>query len=1091
MAPGYLRYPHIHGDLVTFVAGHDVWLAPAAGGRARRLSADVTQVSYPRFSRDGSRIAWTSWRDGNPEVYAADAEGGDATRLTYWGDPQTRVTGWTAAGEVLAISSAGQPAAKYRRAFAVPGLADAGAPPRLLPYGPVTDLAIEETGTALLTASVLGEPAFWKGYRGGRMGRLWTSRAAEGPFTRVLADLQGQLGSPMLVGDRLFFLSDHEGTGNIYSCAVDGTGLRRHTDHDGFYARNPSTDGQRIVYHVAGDVWILDGADAPEPRKLEVSLGSPAAARAPRLVTAADHLGGLDPDQTGQASVVEVRGTVHWLTHKDGPARALYVQPGARARLPRVLGETGQVVWVTDASGADALEVAAVAGDAPPARFAAGLLGSVTGLACSPDGATVAAAAHDGRLLVVEVASGQVSELAASDDGAVDGLCFSPDSAWLAWSQPGPQPLRRIRVARLADGLALDVTDGRFADTDPVFTADGLYLAFLSRRSFDPVYDVHSFDLSFPFGSRPYLVPLAADTPSPFGPLPGGRPLGLESAGDSGDSDDSGNPGDSGDSGAPACATVDADGLPGRVVPVPVAEARYFGLRAVKDGLAWRRATVGGVLGEGGADPDDDRPRPALERFDLRKREVTVLADELDWFAVSGDGTRLVVRDGDDLRVMPSSRKHGDGAGDAVTVDLSRARFQADPAALWRHAYAEAGRIMRRDFWVPDMSGVDWDGVLDAYRPLLDRIRGEDDFADLLWEVFGELGTSHAYVDPAAGPAPKTVPVGQLGADLYRDGAGKWIVDRVLPGESSDPRARSPLAAPGVAVRPGDELVAVDGLPVDPVRGPWPLLAGTAGQPVELTIQPHSGPAAEPAAARRVVVVPVSGERRLRYQDWVAGRRRLVRELSEGRLGYLHIPDMVGEGWAHFHRDLRTEMRREGLIFDVRGNSGGHISQLVVEKVARRIIAWSNGRGVLPRSYPRDAPRGPVVTVADEYAGSDGDIVTAAVRLGGVGPVVGTRTWGGVIGIDGHHRLVDGTGVTVPRYAFSFDGWGWGVENYGVDPDVEVLNTPDDWAAGRDPQLETAVRLALEALDSQPAQVPPDTSTGPVKVRPPLPPRRS
>jgi tricorn protease len=806
--------------------------------------------------------------------------------------------------------------------------------------------------------------------------------------------------------------------------------------------------------------------------------------------------------------VVEVRGTVHWLTHKDGPARALFVDPGARARLPRVLGETGRVVFVTDAPGVDALEVAAVAGDAPPVQLAEGALGSVRGLAAAPDGATVAAAAHDGRLVAVDVASGRVSELAASDDGPVDGLSWSPDSAWLAWSQPGPQPLRRIRMARLADGLVLDVTDGRFADTDPAFTADGLYLAFLSRRSFDPVYDAQSFDLSFPFGSRPYLVPLAAATPSPFGPLPGGRPV---SAGDSSGSDDSGDTGDTGDTGdsggsdEPKAMTVDPDGLPERVVAVPVEEARYFGLRAVKGGLAWRRAPVAGVLGEGGAGLDDDHPRAALERFDLDKREVTELAGELDWFAVSGDGTRLVVKDGDNLRVLPSSRKNGADSDDAVTVDLSRARFLAAPLALWRHAYAEAGRLMRRDFWVNDMSGVDWDGVLDAYRPLLVRLRGAGDFADLLWEVLGELGTSHSYVNQAADPdpdAPKTVPVGQLGADISRDDSGRWIVDRVLPGESSDPRARSPLAAPGVAVRAGDELVAVDGQPVDPVRGPWPLLAGTAGKPVELTVLAPGGrppgtppilgenlPPQTPPTQRRVVVVPLSGERRLRYQDWVAGRRRCVRELSQGRLGYLHIPDMVGEGWAHFHRDLRTEMARDGLIFDVRGNSGGHTSQLVVEKVARHVIAWDMARGFRPITYPEAARRGPMVTVSDEYAGSDGDIVTAAIRILGLGPVVGARTWGGVIGIDGYHQLVDGTGVTVPRFAFSFNEYGWGVENYGVDPDVEVLNTPDDYAADRDVQLETAVQLALEALDKQPPLMPPDPSTGPVKARPPLPPR--
>ena len=853
MSSGYLRYPHIRGDLLTFVAGDDVWLAPAAGGRAWRLSADDVPVSYPRFARDGSKIAWTSWREGSPEVYCAEVDGSTAARLTYWGDPQTRVTGWTTAGEVLAITAANQPAAKYRRAYAVPS---DGTPPRLLPFGAVTDAAIEDAGTALLTGSVLGEPAFWKRYRGGRTGKLWTATAADppptspSPFIRVLADLDGQLASPMLIAGRLFFLSDHEGTGNIYSCALDGSDIRRHTDHDGSYARNPSTDGQRIVYHVAGDIWILDGPDAPEPRPLEITLGAAAPGRAPRLISAKDHLGALDCDQTGQASVVEVRGTVHWLTHKDGPARALHVDPAARARLPRVLGDTGQVIWVTDATGSDALEIAPVEGTAETesVRLAEGLLGHVTSLAASPDGTTVAVATHDGRLLAVDVTSGEVTELAASDNGAIEGLSWSPDSAWLAWSQPGhlvhaEVDMHRIRIARIADGEVIDVTDGRFPDTSPVFTTDGLYLAFLSQRSFNPVYDAQTFDLSFPFGSRPYLVPLAAGTPSPFGPTPDGRPLG---------------PPNGDDPAAVPAVAVEVDGLAERVVVIPVEEARYRYLRPVKGGLVWLRTPVTGVLGEGGAGPDDDRPRPALQRFDLRKREVKELVGALDWFRVSGDGTRLVIRDHDELRVLPSARKQDD-AGETVTVDVSRARFAAHPAALWRHAYDEAGRVLRRDFWTPDMSGVDWDAVLGEYRPLLDRIRGAADFADLLWEVLGELGTSHAYVTAAASGPRDHVPVGQLGADISRDATGRWVVDRVLPGESSDPRARSPLAAPGVMVRPGDELVAVDGQPVDPRRGPWPLLAGMAGKPVELLLARGDDPQLRYLGGRPPKTPPILG----------------------------------------------------------------------------------------------------------------------------------------------------------------------------------------------------------------------------------------
>ncbi len=1069
-SPGYLRYPHLHGDLLTFVAEDDVWLAPLGQqdpARAWRLTSDTIKAAWPRFSPDGTHVAWVSWRDGNPEVYLTDTEGGTATRLTYWNDDRTSLSGWTPDGDVLAVSATGQPETHRSWAYAIPPAGDGT--PRRLPFGPVIDLAMATAGTFLLTGRFNREYANWKRYRGGTGGKLWTATTEDPLFTRILAEVNGQFSSPMLIGDRVAFLSDHEGTGNLYSCRPDGTGLRRHTDHDGFYARNASSDGQRIVYHVAGDLWLLDGLDADRPRKLDITLSSPAAARAPRVISAADHLGHLDCDQSGQASAVEVRGTVHWLTHKDGPARALYVSGAGCGRLPAVLGGTGRVACITDASGQDAVLVVTVDGSAEPRTMAQGQLGGVTELAAAPDGAVLAAAAHDGKLYTIDVDSGAVTEVAAADDGQIDGLAWSPDSAWLAWSQPGPQPLRRIRVTRINTGEVIDVTDGRFADTDPVFTLDGLHLAFLSRRGFDPVYDTHSFDMSFPYGARPYLVPLDAQTSSPFGPLLGGRPVTSEEK-----ADDAERP----------VVSLTPDAIASRVVPVPVPEARYASLRAIKGGLAWLREPLSGVLGEGNADPETPNQRPVLERYDLARQECMDLVGELDWFAVSGDGTRLVVKDKAELRVIGAESKP-DLPDDTVTVDLTRARFRAEPAALWRHAYDEAGRLMRRDYWVPDMSGVDWDGVLEAYRPLLDRIRGPEDFADLLWEVFGELGTSHAYAYANGhGSGDGCNAVGLLGADLSRDASGRWVVDRVLPGESSDPRARSPLAAPGVAIEPGDAIVAVDGQPVDGRLGPWPLLAGSAGKPAELTVLPASG-----GGTRRVAVLPLRSERRLRYQDWVAGRRRAVRELSEDRLGYLHIPDMMGEGWAHFSRDMRAEMRHDGLIMDVRGNSGGHISELVVARLTPRVMAWDVARWFRPQSYPQDARRGPLVTLADENAGSDGDIVTAAIRSLALGPVVGTRTWGGVIGFTDYHELVDGTRMTIPQLAFAFDDYGWDVENYGVDPDVEVLISPDDWAAGRDPQLETAVRLALEALDKQGPATPPDPRTAPRKTRPPLPPR--
>jgi tricorn protease len=1066
----------------VFVADDDVWLAPAAGGRAWRVTADHAGASHPRISRDGTMIAWTSGRDGVPEVYLAGIDGGNGRRLSYWGDEGTRVCGWTPDGDVIAITGAGQP---FRRKFTAHALAaagtdDGGASTRALPFGPVSDVAVETTGVALLTGTVR-EPAQWKRYRGGTAGKLWVRpEGSDDGFTRVLGGVAGQFASPMLVAGRLAFLSDYQGTGNLYSCALDGSDLRRHTDHDGFYARNASTDGERIVYHCAGDVWVLESLTAGEPRRLEFSLSSPTA-RARRLISAEDHLGDLSCDNDGQASAIEVRGTVHWLTHREGPARALSVVPGVRARLPRVLGKAGEVAWVTDAEGADAIEIAAADGapaGTPPRRLAAGRIGWVADMAAAPDGSMLAVAAHDGRLLCVDVASGRVTDVTSSDNGEVSGLTWSPDSAWLAWSHPGPAPLRRLRMARVADpGTIADVTDGRFTDTDPAFTADGKYLAFLSVRSFDPVYDAQVFDLSFPYGWRPYLVPLAAATPSPFAPLPGGRPVG-------GHHDD--GPGRDGEKeAAPGPVTVDADGLPGRVVQIPVAESRYSSLRAVKGGLAWLREPVTGTLGEGGARLGDHAPRPSLEHFDLDAQRCTELADELDWFEVSGDGSVLVTSDHGKLCVVPASRRpDSDNPADRVTVDKSRARYLADPAALWQNAYAEAGRIIRHDFWTADLAEVDWDAVLESYRPLLDRIAGANDFADLMWEVLGELGTSHAYVLPADRDNGDDEPgLGLLGADLARDADGRWTVTRVLPGETSDPRARSPLAAPGAQVRAGDALLAIDGRQLDG-NGPGPLLVGAAGKPVELTIGPARG-----GETRQPVVITLEDERRLRYQDWVAGRRQRARELGAGRVGYLHVPDMMSVGWADFHRDLHTEMGHDALIVDLRSNGGGHTSQLVVEKLARRVVGWDVARGLRPQTYPHDAPRGPVVALVDEFAGSDGDIITAAIKALGLGPVVGTRTWGGVVGIDGWHDLVDGTSVTVPRYAFWLEGYGWTVENHGVDPDVEVVPSPEDHAAGRDPQLETGVRIAIEALADRPAVTSPATSDRPSKRRPPLPPR--
>ncbi|MFF5518013.1 S41 family peptidase [Streptomyces coeruleorubidus] len=1073
-SPAYLRFPHVHGDLVAFTAEDDVWLAPLDGGRAWRVSADNVPVTLPRISPDGATVAWTSTRDGAPEVHIAPVDGGPAKRLTYWGSPKTQVRGWTPDGEVLAISSQGQASLRRTWARAVP--LDGG-PATTLPYGPVGDIAYGPS-VVLLSAPMGREAAWWKRYRGGTAGKLWIDPDGDGEFVRLHEGLDGNIEYPLWVGERVAFLSDHEGTGALYSSLADGSDLRRHTPHGGtsrsseaesgggFYARHAATDGSRVVYSSVGELWVLDDLDGAEPRRLDVRLGGQRVDLQPFPVNASRWFGSASPDHTARGSAVSVRGCVHWVTHRSGPARALAATPGVRARLPRAFRADGEewVVWVTDAEGDDALEFAPATGLTPgatPRRLAAGQLGRVLDLAMAPDGSRAAVASHDGRLLLVERETGEVREVDRSEDGDVSGLVFSPDSAWLAWSHPGPRPLSQLKLANTTDLSVTEATPLRFQDYAPAFTADGKHLAFLSSRSFDPVYDEHVFDLAFVEGARPHLITLAATTPSPFGPQRHGRSFETPDREETPDSE-----------GTPT-TRIDLEGLADRIVPFPVEAARYSNLRAAKDGVLWLRHPVAGVLGASRATPDDPDPKSELERYDLAQQRIEHLAVDADHFEVSGDGKRVLLWTDGRLKVVPSDRRASsdDDSDTNITVDLGRVRQFVDPAAEWRQMFDENGRIMRDHFWRPDMSGVDWAGVLDRYRPVVDRLATHDDLVDLLWEVQGELGTSHAYVTPRGGfgGGPRQ---GLLGADISRHEDGSWRVDRILPSETSDPDARSPLAAPGVAVRPGDAILAIAGQPVDPVAGPGPLLIGTAGKPVELTVSPSGG-----GDPRHAVVVPVADEEPLRYHAWVADRRAYVHEKSGGRLGYLHVPDMQAPGWAQIHRDLRVEVAREGLVVDVRENRGGHTSQLVVEKLARRIVGWAVPRGMRPYSYPEDAPRGPVVAVANEFSGSDGDIVNAAIKALGLGPVVGTRTWGGVIGIDSRYRLVDGTLVTQPKYAFWLEGYEWGVENHGVDPDVEVLQRPQDYVAGRDAQLDEAIRLALESLESSPAKTPPAVPT--------------
>ena len=1067
----YLRFPHLSGNLLTFVAEDDVWLAPvdaAVGGQARawRLTSDRTPAVSPRLNPSGTHVAWTSAREGAREAYAVEVDGGPVRRLTYWGGDgfeASGVRGWLSDSEVLITGWHEHHAGMHMWPFAVP----LDGPARELPYGSASDVAISPEGAVLVGTSLYREPAKWKRYGGGTGGKIWYSPDGT-TYEKILGEVGNHLVNPMWVAGRVAFMSDHEGVAAVYSALPDGSDLRRHTELGDFYARHASTDGGRVVYQQGGDLWLLESLDeGAEPVKLDVRLGGVRSGRVPFPVSAKSSLGAFRLCKTGRVVTAEVRGTAHWLPVEQGPARALLDRPGVRARIPLILPGTSTVVCVSDSDGEDGLDIIPADGG-ETRRILSGQLGRVLRLAASPDAKTLAVSSDDGRLLAVDVESGTATEIARSANDEPEGLTFSPDSALLAWSQ-GWMPEsggRHIRLARLADGEVADVTPPRFDDYSPVFTHDGKYLAFLSNRTFDPVYDAHMFDLGFLPGARPYLVTLAADTPSPFAPELNGRPVkpedkdkGSKKGKDEKDSEDSA------DEAAVEPVRLDLEGLATRIVPFPVQAGYYAALQAADGALLWLDVPRTGELGEG-LIGGDEHPKSSLARYDLAKRKLSTIVEALDGYAVSGDGARIGYRKDDSIVVKAADAK---GEEDAITVDLDRIRVTVDPGAEWRQMFDENWRLMRDNYWRADMNGVDWNEVHDRYLPLALRAGSADDLRDVLWEVGAELNTSHAYVSaPMRGHGHDTARnQGHLGADLAADEDGTWRITRIVPSETSVAAGRCPLEAPGVAARAGDAIVAVDGRPVEAIYGPAALLVGKADQPVELTLR------REGEQDRRVVVVPLGSEYTLRYHDLIRTRRAKVHELSGGRLGYLQVPDMMSQGWAEYHRDMHTELSREGLIFDLRENGGGHTSQLVIEKLNRKIIGWEVSRRSEPMSYPADAPRGPMVAVTDEFAGSDGDIGTNAFQRYGLGPVVGTRTWGGVVGIDGKYTLVDGTSVTQPKYANWYDSTGWDIENYGVDPDIEVPYPPHDYAAGHDPQLAEAVRLALEALEQHPALTPP------------------
>jgi tricorn protease len=1101
MTPGYYRFPTLHADTVVFACEDDLWTVPTSGGVARRLTANLGEATQPQLAPDGRFLAFVGREEGQAEIYLMPAAGGPAQRLTYLSGVTCQTAGWTPNGRIIFANNAGQPFAALMHLYT---LDPQGGEPELINIGPARSISYGPQGGVVIGRNN-ANPARWKRYRGGTAGQIWIDAAGDGAF-RPLLDLKGNLDCPIWLGERIYFISDHEGIGNLYSCLPSGAELQRHTHHADYYARNASSDGRRIVYHAGADLYLFDpAANAATP--IAVEFHSPQTQRNRKFVSAARYLSGVSLHPQGHSLAITTRGKPFTFGAWEGAVLQHSAADGARYRLLHWLNDGARLIAVTDVAGDDAAgDGAAGTGEEQfvilhkdglkEPELLTGLdIGRPRALAVNPHKDQIAFSNHRYELLCLDLESRTLTKIDRGKAGHIAGFDWSPDGEWIAYGVSTSLQVSILKLWQAANGAITSLSEPVLRDRAPAFDPQGKYLYFLSRRVFDPVYDNMHFDLNFPRGERPYLITLQKETTSPFMPTPhapendkNGKKKNEKKADEPGAANGAagGAAGADGEKEAqegedkpkkPEPIQIDLEGITQRILAFPVPEGRYGRIMGIKDGrVLYSRYPVEGALRQSWL-PNTPPAKGELYCYDFKEQKEEGLISGVTSFNLSRDGDTLVYRAGNRLRVLKAGKKADSNSSEANRqsgwIDLSRVKVSVVPAEEWRQMYREAWRLQRDQFWTPDMSQVNWTAVYERYYPLLERVASRAEFSDLMWEMQGELGTSHAYeLGGDYRPEPK-YRQGYLGADLVYDAdAAAWRISAIVPGDVWDEESGSPLMQPGLNVAVGDRLLAINGRRLSPDLSPAMALVNLAEEEVTLTIAPGEATEAD-AEPRAIVVKTLAGETSARYRAWVENNRRKVHEATNGRIGYLHIPDMGAGGYAEFHRGYLAEVDREGLVVDLRYNRGGHVSGLLLEKLARRRIAYVVSRwGEIPAGYPDESVLGPMVALTNEFAGSDGDIFSHGFKLLGLGPLIGTRTWGGVIGINPQHPLVDGTVTTQPEYSFWFIDVGWGVENYGTDPDIEVQISPQDYAAGVDAQLERALIEIKHLLAKNPPQIP-------------------
>lgn len=1028
-----LRFPATNGEEIVFSYAGDLYKVAATGGEASRLTSYVGYEMFPRFSPDGQTIAFTGQYDGNTEVYTMPATGGEPLRITYTatnsrddlGDrmgPNNIVMTWTPDGSgIVYRNRIGDGFSGQLYTVNKEGGLSKAIP---LPEGGFCSYAPD--GKRLAYNRVMREFRTWKYYKGGMADDIWIYDPEKQSVTNVTNN-EAQDIFPMWIGDEIFFLSDRDHTMNVFVYNTKTGQTSKVTNFTEYDVKFPSCFGNQIVFENGGYIYKMD-ATVKKPEKVSITLASDNIYARPEIKDGAKYVTAASLSPKGERMVVTARGEVFDVPVEQGVTKNLTRTPGAHEREAQWAPDGRSIAYISDQTGETELYSRPAEGG-EPVQLTKNNDTYIRTFQWSPDAKKIVYTDRKNRVNLLDVATKQVTTLSQSPLGEARGVSFSPDSKWLTYSRVSENNFSLVYLYDIAAKKEYPVTDKWYESSSPVFSTDGKYLVFSSARDFNPTYGRTEWNHTYSDMNGVYLALLSKETASPFLEKDAQVMTGAASTTE-----------DEAKAGASAMK-VDIDGIGDRIVRVPVPGGNYFNLYS--DGERVYYFT-----------------RTGMKMYDLKNRKEETIGEPA--MMVDPAGEKAIFFKDDQLYVTDIPK--GKVALDKP-VDLTNMKITVDYPQEWAQIFDEAWRAFRDGFYLENMHGKNWKAIKEKYAVLLPYVKTRLDLNYVIGEMIGEAGVGHCYVNPGELEGPERISMGLLGAEISRDKSGFFRLEKIIPGASWNKKLRSPLTEPGIEAKAGEYIVAIDGVPTNTVNDMYKLLVGKANVPTELSL--NSQPKLE--GARKIVISPIAEEYSLRHYNWIQENIRKVDEATDGKVGYIYIPDMGPEGLNEFSRYFYPQLDKEGLIIDDRANGGGNVSPMILERLAREPYRLTMRRGSsLIGTVPDAVQVGPKVCLINKYSASDGDLFPWGFRALGLGKLIGVRTWGGIVGISGPLPYLDGTDIRVPFFT-SYDPktGDWIIENHGVDPDIVVDNDPIKEWNGEDQQLNRAIEEVMKELKNR------------------------